>query len=714
MHIMHTLNNTHSNLPSIKPFIALARQHVKTGNYEALRSEYKMWTAKGQSSAVNDASIIDLHRAMLSASATALDRMVSVVSRVLKDRQANTLPDDVLPGMMTPPQLSLLQFGEASYLWIRTQEAINGITEDRLTQEDYDTIMRILTRLNLLQPSQWSLEKHARKVIPEMKQRGLKPLKSTYFTLMETIARTREYGASRGNGQVARQARKVFEEMTQEGYAATSAKDFRPLIEACFGIYSHSPFVAGQWMYSNQLYPVCNSALEKVEQMMQKALAPEDQGESSSSTGSNSIHRYHDSTTIAALLAGLAHGDQVDELWKRWDDLALQGIERDAKLYQTVIGASQGQEKLAQYVLRTVRYEMQKEQPPIPMTPEIFSGLLNCCVRAQDTISARSLIAQCSLSGEIQKSAEWYVPMVRTCLVLEGLEEEGTFLLEEMRKSDMKMDSFSGSFYEFLMSYFVTKRMDHQAGREIFKRFVQSEQQKITELLEARERMKHIRLDEELEDDQQQVLIFSNKELTKRARRLQAPVEHLVERVDISARTASMLNLLMLSYIRERMTLLEHEQRSGFGAGAQEHLRNARAVIHCLVGERKVHQLAQGMGLQTSSVSIPNTIISSPESQGSDSLSRLLDQSLLTSQSRVPEPGHQSNGRLIFVNKYALGEYIDTCIKEGSPEMLEEASWALNRIMPRVIGEARIAKDTQRLRQALENARSRQYGEMDI
>jgi hypothetical protein len=71
--------------------------------------------------------------------------------------------------------------------------------------------------------------------------------------------------------------------------------------------------------------------------------------------------------------------------------------------------------------------------------------------------------------------------------------------------------------------------------------------------------------------------------------------------------------------------------------------------------------------------------------------------------------GHSTKGKLVFVNKYVLGEYIDACIKEGSPEMLAEADWALNRIMPRVIKPERMAKDTLRLRQALENAHNRHW-----
>ncbi|KAG0309179.1 hypothetical protein BGZ98_004704 [Dissophora globulifera] len=739
--IMNTLYNTHDHLPTSAPFAALARQHVKTGNYEAIRRDFKLWETKGQSSAANDVHLIDMYRSMLSASALALNRMVDVLSKTFKDRQADTLPDNVLAGMVSPTQLTRFQFSEASYLWRWSQQSMAAIPKDGLTAEDYDTMMRITTRLNLLQPWEWSLKDYAEKLIPEMKQHGLKPLKSTYYTLMETMARTREYGASREAGQVVTKVMKVFEQMTTKGgHTATHPHDFQPLLEACFGLYSHSPFVAGQWMYSNQLYPVSKDALKRIERMMEKALASASQdgdADSSNSTIGTDVtgaQRYHDSTTIATVLAGLAHGDELDELITRWDDLILQGVERDGKLYQTIIAASHVQEKMARYILRKVRFEMARELPPVAMTPQIFAGLLNCCIRVQDAISARSLIAQCSSSGEIRKTAEWYMPMVRACLTIDGMEDEGVFLLEEMKKNNMRMDSFSGSFYEFLMEYFVTKRMDYSAGREVFKDFVKSEQNKVEELMAARRSFGvpaqpggFVHSGRGMSGDDQLVLI-SDRELAKLVERTQDPVEHLVERVEISPRTASMLNLLILSHIRERLQLLDHERGSGFDGGSQERLKDAQVVIHYLAGEAKFRSRARRrtqrqetmaeQKQQHDTPTIPDTDSTPSETSvplpaGSNFSSLLFNSPrLISSPVDFGIPGAEkrapsSHNRLLFINKYVLGEYIDTCIKEGSAEMLEEADWALNKVMPRVIDSAKVAKDTQRLRQALESARAR-------
>ncbi|KAF9352901.1 hypothetical protein BGX26_009317 [Mortierella sp. AD094] len=742
MDIMSSLSTTLDTLPSVSPFVALARQHAKIGDYEAIRHDSKIWDDKGKSSPVNDSNLVNLHRSMLVASSVALDRIVNVVSKSFKDRQMSTLPPDVLPGMVTPPQLSRPQFLEATYLWVRSQESMNAIPLSERTPDDYDVLMRITTRLNLLQPNEWGLKAHAEKLITDMKQQGLKPLQSTYYTLMETIARTREYGASREAGGVAERVIKVFKDMTtQGGYTAKSAKDFRPMIEACFGIYSYSPFSAGQWMYSNQLYPASMSALKKVEDMMRDAIVPE--ADKSDDT-SNGFSQFHDSITIASVLGGLGHGDKVEELLKRWENLPLEGVERDALLYQTFIGASFGQEKLARYVLRTARYDMLKEQPAVRMTPEIFTGLLNCCVRAQDAISARALIAQYSSSGDIKKTAEWYVPMVRTCLMVNGMEEEGAFLLQEMKTNNMRMDSFSGAFLEFLMEHFIMERTDYAAGREIFKDFVKSEQNEVEELLAARNRCNKVSQPPVTSQSDSQyigsfkdgleVKMISNGELNRRARRLQAPVGHWVERIEVAPKTASILNLLALSYIRERPTLLEHEKRSGFNAGSKERLREAQIVMHYLTGETKRHSrrahasTANKEEERTKSPTIPDVETETPSQSishtdsSSASESRSISSSLLRDSSstllcfpsefgsaKEERDGHASTGRLIYVNKYILGEYIDMCIKEGSPEMIAEADWALNTIMPRVIGKASMPKDTQRLRQALDSARNKQY-----
>lgn len=710
---MNTLSKTLDTLPSIRPFTALARQHAKRGNYEAIIADEKLWATKGQRDATTEENrvelLADLQRSSLEASAVALDRLVKTISRTCKDRQSDTLPDQVLVGMAAPTQLNRYQYSEATFLWARSQDAFAAIPKSGLTAEDYDQLMRISTRLNLLLPKRCPLQDHALNLLTEMKQQGLQPLKSTYVTLMETMARTREFGASREDGSVTQRVMKVFEEMTgQAGYAAESPKDFLPLLESCFGMYSHSPFVAGQWMYSNQLYPVSMDALKTVEDMMRKSLSSkalsattQDDNNNKDAEGGVSVQQYHDRDTIANVLAGLAHGDQVEEIWERWDDLALQGVERDAMLYQTVIGASHGQEKMARYVLRKVRYDMLREEPAIAMTPEIFEGLLNCCIRVQDATSARSLISQCTASGEIQKSAEWYAPMVRTCLMVEGMEEEGGFLLEEMRRNEMAMDSDgSGAFLEFLMGYFVNKRGDYAAGQEVFKSYLKSEQAKVEKLV-AESKAQKAKGNNKFLHNKGGVVEVSEKELVWRSEKWLRPVGHLVERVDLSPTTASMLNLLVLAQIRERAHMLELEKRSGFGAGSKDRMRDAQIVMHYLTGETK-----------PSSSANPTIPDASPESSPSPSLlynsstTASSPSTFQTSSSSSPMAADKT-GRLLFINKYVLGEYIDTCIRDGSADLLEEADWALYKVMPRVIGQQRMAKDTQRLRQGLENARSR-------
>ncbi|KAG0272991.1 hypothetical protein BGZ95_011216 [Linnemannia exigua] len=725
--VMSTLSRTLDTLPSIRPFTALARQHAKRGNYEAIIADEKMWATKGQKqddSPESRALLTDFHRSSLEASAVALDRLVKTVSKTFKDRQSDTLPDQVLAGMVSPAQLNRYQYSEATFLWARRQDTLAAIPKADLTAEDYDTLMRISTRLNLLLPKRCSLQNHALTLLTEMKQQGIQPLKSTYMTLMETMARTREYGASREDGSVAKKVMKVFEEMTaQKGYAADSPKDFLPLLESCFGMYSHSPFVAGQWMYSNQLYPVAKDALKTVEQMMRKALTTDTQDDNNNSSSSKdfNVQQYHDRDTIANVLAGLAHGDEVKEIWQRWDDLALQGVERDAMLYQTIISASHGQEKMAQYVLEQLRYSMLKEQPAIQMTPEIFEGLLNCCIRVQDATSARSLISQCTSSGVIQKTAEWYAPMVKTCLMVEGLEEEGGFLLEEMRRNEMAMDTDSGAFLEFLMGYFVNKRGDYAAGQEMFKSYLKSEQRKVEKLV-AESKAQRAKGNNK-SSSKGGVVEMSERELVWRSEKWSRPVEHLVEKVDLSPTTAVMLNLLVLAQIRERAQMLELEKRSGFGAGSKDRMRDAQLVMHYLTGETKSPSSSAATAGSSAASTIPDAAAvesSSPSiSTSSSSPSLLFNSSTTVSSPSTFQPASPTtsstsassvsnkSGSLLFVNKYVLGEYIDTCIRDGSAELLEEADWALNKVMPRVIGQQRMAKDTQRLRQALENARHR-------
>ncbi|KAF9293119.1 hypothetical protein BGZ74_011843 [Mortierella antarctica] len=708
--IIDTLYANHQTLSSIGPIIALGRQYAKTGDYETLRRDFHISQEKGTHTEKSKSKLVELHRNFLSASAVALGRIIDVSSAIFKSRQADILPKDILTGMITPPQLNMSEYKEAGYLYDRSNDAWSSIPVAERTVDDYDIMMQVLCRLNLLKPAEWSIEGHAGKILSDMKKQGLKPLQRTYQTLMETLSRTREFGGQREDGKAMDRVMKVYKSMVKDGYTPTSPHEFRPLLDACFSTYSTSPFAAGLWMYSNQHFGASDAALDKVEELMRQTLGQSSSGASNNGEKSSTseedlsvdICQYHDSTTLATVLAGLAHADKVEELYKRWDALPLQGIERDANLYQTLIGASQGQEKLARYALRTIRYEMLKEQPPVPMTPEIFSGLLNCCVRIQDATSARSLISQ--YTGEIKKTAEWYGPMVRTCLMTEGMEQEGEFLLEEMKKNNMKMDS---TFHEFLMEYFVTKREDYAAGREVFKSFVKHEQDEVDMLVEFKKK----NMDP---SDQDKIVMISEKDLARRVEMLKAPVvDNLVSRIEISQKSAAMLNLLVMSHLRERTLILEQEKRSGSAGSSAERLKDAQIVMHYLTGETKKKQSmsmqSSGCGCASKSPMIPSPCSSNSASSTSSIPSpSILQSSSPASPKAFTKSSGSTGGQLLFVNKYVLGEYIDACIKEGSPAMLDEAQWALNSVMPRVIDQVKYAKDSQRLRQALENARNRQ------
>ncbi|KAF9427929.1 hypothetical protein BGZ94_003824 [Podila epigama] len=725
--IIDTLYATHKTVASIDPIVALGRHYARTGDYETLRRDFHIWQDKGTHTNLSKSLEPELHRNFMSASAVALGRIIDTSSKTFKERESDILPENVLPGLTTPPQLSTSEYKEARYLYDRSYDAWSYIPLSERTLKDHEVMLQILCRLNLIKPTEWPIESFAGKLLSDMKKYNVKLSKACYMTVMETLARTREFGVQREDGKALDEVMKVYNDMVKSGYQPTSAQDFTPLLEACCSLYSSSAFAAGLWMYSNQHFGVNSAGLNKVEDLMRQTLGQKKDKEESSggqvTENSGFGQGFHNSTSLAVVLAGLARADKVEELYKRWNALPFEGIERDAALYQTMIGASQGQEKLARHTLQNIRYEMLKEQPPVRMTPEIYSGLLNCCVRIQDATTARTLINQ--YSGEIKKTSEWYMPMVRACLMIDGLEQEGEFLLEEMKKKEMKM---SPGFHEFLMEYFVTKRGDYAVGREIFKSFVRHDQHELDALIDAKKKGVD-------PFSQHKAVLVSDKELARRAERLRKPVvENLVDRIELSQKSAAMLNLLAMSHLRERAQMLETEKQSGFSVGSAERLKNARIVIHYLVGDnRKASSNATGgCGCASKSLTMPTSSpcssagsssstssVSSPSPSSSASSSSSSSPSpaeaTTTTTSPVKQPTKilstktRPERRLLFVNKYVLGEYIDNCIKDGSPAMLEEADWALNSVMPRVItDEVKYAKDSQRLRQALESARSRQ------
>lgn len=146
MHVLFATATKENPLSSIRPLVSLARQHAKTGDYEQIRQDYRTWMIKGSPTV----STADHHRSFIAACGQALDRIVKTVSRTFKDRQADILPESVLPGLVTPTQLSRLQFDEALYLGDRSYQSLSEIPVDQRTPEDYDAMMKITDRKSVV------------------------------------------------------------------------------------------------------------------------------------------------------------------------------------------------------------------------------------------------------------------------------------------------------------------------------------------------------------------------------------------------------------------------------------------------------------------------------------------------------------------------------------------------------------------------------------
>ncbi|KAG0243088.1 hypothetical protein BGW41_002950 [Actinomortierella wolfii] len=682
--LLRSIKDQHGRLPMVDPVAALAKQYAAKGNIPAIRHIFSTFQTQGQDGTdlIDSHGWHELNRIKMCACASALNNLLESVSTEFRQLHSDHMPTQILTVLGSPSQLSKAEYNHARFAYINFREAESQLPANEWTLDEYDVAIQVHTRLNLLHPKEWPLERAAMPLIYGMRGKGLKPLRSSYITLMDATARSRQFNANRENGQAFNRVLKLMQMMEEDGHRLDKPQDFQPLLETCFGYYPASPFAPDLYLYINNHVSVWHDGLRKAEEIMKKKLG--------SKMSADKYHheqdvgeRFHDAATLTTVLAGLTHGGEVVENWERWRNLPLEGIQRTPAMYQAMIAASRMHITSAQYCLKVVRYEMLKERPSVPMTPEIFAGLMDCCIRAKDAHAAKSIISQAQ--PYMQKSASWFAPMVKTCLWLPELQEEGTFMLQQLKESTSNL---STNMYTYLMDYLVNRKQDYWASREVFADFMRSE----------RERLLAIQLIADQPDaallERPSVLsgeemFMSDEEIRHRQVLQQVPVDHPIETLGISPRTARMVNLLALSHVREwGDSLAAKKKRKKNAVVSPEEQERLEA------GQRSFKEAREILGILTKTLSRTRKLVF-PTSEQQDDASATSVSELSNNKSK------DKPSSLLYVNKYVLGEYISTCLKAGTDEALKEADMMMRDVMPRVVHSSR---ETAKLQKMVETA----------
>ncbi|KAF9159088.1 hypothetical protein DFQ26_006929 [Actinomortierella ambigua] len=686
--LLKSIKDQYGRLPMVDPVAALAKQYAAKGNISAIRHIFSTFQSQGE----NGTDLIDAHgwqdlnRIKMHACASALTSLFEWVSAESKRAHTDHMPSHILTVLGSPSQLSKAEYNHARFAYVNFREAESQLPASEWTLDDYDVAIQVYSRLNLLHYKEWPLERSALPLLYGMREKGLKPLRSSYTTLMAAMARTRQFNANRENGQAFKRVLKLMAMMEEDGHRLTKAQDFQPLLETCFGYYPSSPFAPGLFMYINNHISVWPEGLRKAESLMKKKLG--------SKISADKYHhdqdageRFHDAATLATVLAGLTHGGEVVENWERWRNLPLDGIQRTPAMYQAMIAASRMHLSSAEYCLKVVRYEMLKENPLVPMTSDIFAGLMDCCIRTKDAQAAKSVISQAQ--PRMQKNASWLGPMVKTCLWLPELQEEGSFMLQQLKESTSNL---STDMYTYLMDYLVNRKQDYRACQGVFSDFMRSEHERVLSIQQGSADQPDAVLAERPGSISGDEAFMSDEEVQHRKLLQQLPVAHVIETLDISPRTAPMVNLLVLSHVREWADSLAAKKR-----------RKKNAVISPQeqerfdAGQRSFKEAQEIMGILTKTLSRTRKLVFSDNGQQEQQVSSASSKSSSSSSSSKDSSNKEKQSSLLYVNKYVLGEYIAACLKAGTSESLKDAELMMVRVLPRVVRGRRETAKLQKM-----------------
>ncbi|RUS21480.1 hypothetical protein BC937DRAFT_92597 [Endogone sp. FLAS-F59071] len=325
----------------------------------------------------------------------------------------------------------------------------------------------------------------AEDVVKSMEARGLQPDFGSFFNLIRGYARTREYDSLQLNVRLdlrrnmrLDKALQVLQRMENAGIDTKHQAIFQALFEACLphteqynfdNFYLSRKLSTPNQQFSKYRVPAPAGApvalfvdprVFEIERIMLASKIP------------------HDRITLKTLLTCLGVSGQYRALWRRWRDLQIEGVHRDAGLYQRVLALCSLDADQARYALTVVRLQMSRETPPIEASWGIYESLLDCCIASQDLVSAREIIGAIKKdivcrSSQLHSKActnnpQLYTPMVRACFSIRGLENEGLSLLEEARDRGVKFDN---ELWTEVMSYLVCNGIDHAEVQRAFNTF---------------------------------------------------------------------------------------------------------------------------------------------------------------------------------------------------------------------------------------------------
>lgn len=338
---------------------------------------------------------------------------------------------------------------------------------------DCNVVLEYLTIANRIDPVQFPMEKAESIFETYMPAHNIKPNEASHRVMLVGYAKSREYNTG-GNIRLDKTL-EVVSKMQVAGIDTLNHPTFHALFRA--GI----PHRDGRYYYDNfklnSLLPIrphkhnhfkLDPRVLEIEKIMLEAHIP------------------HDRYTFTTLMTCLAAGGKNQAFRSRWRTLKVHGLKRDIGLYRTVFALSSLEPTQAKRAMTVVKCEMDREIPQHRVDWATYTAMLDCCITGQLPNTAKEIMEE--MKKEVQYihkekhhahdlakwpyvySPDYYLPMLRASVAIEGLSSTADKILNELDSKDVV---YSQGIWEAKMSKLALED-NREAIQQLFNKYTMS------------------------------------------------------------------------------------------------------------------------------------------------------------------------------------------------------------------------------------------------
>ncbi|KAI9469662.1 MAG: hypothetical protein EXX96DRAFT_654122 [Benjaminiella poitrasii] len=353
--------------------------------------------------------------------------------------------------------------------WTKLSQTMLDDTENPLDTFDCNVILQYLTVANRIDPIQFPMEKAEMIFDTYMPAHSIKPNETTYLTMLKGYSTSQQYKDIQRNTRL-NKSLEVVSRMQDDGINTLKHSTFHALFHACL------PHRNGHYYFDNfrlsSLLPArpythnrlnIDSRLFEIEKIMLEGKLP------------------HDRFTFTTMLTCLASSGHFRAFRKRWNAIKLYGLHRDVGLYRLVFALSSLNPNEANHAISVVRHEMRREISRTRMDWDTYTAMLDCCVTAQLSNEAKSIIRDMLRNREtivstrthaydlskwrFRDEPDYYLPMLRASILLPHLNAD-----KIIKEIDRKKVPYSQGIWEAILSKLALEN-DGEGIRQLFNRY---------------------------------------------------------------------------------------------------------------------------------------------------------------------------------------------------------------------------------------------------